>query len=125
MVLLLRRSQRVGAYRGKWAGISGFIEGPPDLQVLIEIDEETGLHGKAELDFIAKGEPLFVEDEGLGVRWLVHPYLFHVHDRSKIRLDWEHEEAKWVPPEDIGSYDTVPMLREILASVYRLGKGTL
>ena len=121
-VLLLRRSERVDTYQGRWAGISGFVEGHPDVQALVEIDEETSLHGKGDLEFIAKSEPLVVEDEELGIRWVVHPYLFHVHDRSKIKIDWEHQEAKWIAPGDIDNYQTVPMLKETLARVYKLKK---
>lgn len=122
-VLLLRRSERVGTYRGRWAGISGYIEGPPDVQALIEIDEETSLHGKGDLEFIGKSDPLVVEDEELGVRWVVHPYLFHITDRSKVKIDWEHKEARWIDPGDLGDYRTVPMLKETLARVYKL-RGT-
>jgi len=121
-ILLLRRSQRVDTYQGRWAGISGFVDKYPDVQALVEIDEETGLHGKGDLEFIAKGESLVVEDEALGVRWVVHPYLFHVHDRSKIRLDREHQEARWISPGDIDNYQTVPMLKKTLARVYKLKK---
>ena len=119
-ILLLRRSERVGSYQGRWAGVSGYVEEHPDVQVLVEIDEETGLHGKGDLEFISKGKPLVVEDEELGVRWVVHPYLFHVYERSKIKLDWEHKEARWIEPEDIDNYQTVPMLKETLARVYKL-----
>ena len=119
-VLLLRRSERVGSYWGRWAGVSGYIERFADVQVLVEIDEETSLHGKGDLEFISKGEPLVVEDEELGVRWVVHPYLFHVWDRSKIKIDWEHKEARWIEPKDIDNYQTVPMLKETLERVYKL-----
>ena len=98
------------------------LRGHPDVQALVEIDEETSLHGKGDLEFIAKSEPLMVEDEAFGVRWVVHPYLFHVHDRSKIKIDWEHQETRWVAPKDIDNYQTVPMLKETLASVYKLKK---
>ncbi len=119
-ILLLRRSEQVGTYRGRWAGVSGYIEGPPDVQALVEIDEETGLHGKGDLEFVGKGEPLVVEDEELGVRWVVHPYLFHIHDRSKVKIDWEHKEARWIDPQDIDDYPAVPGLKETLARVYKL-----
>ena len=117
-ILLLRRSERVTSYQGRWAGVSGSVERTPDVQVLVEIDEETGLHGRGDLEFIKKGEPLVVEDEELGIRWTVHPYLFYVHDRSLVRIDWEHSEARWIDPRDIDNYQTVPMLKETLARVY-------
>lgn len=116
-ILLLRRSERVGSYQGRWAGVSGYIEKTPDEQALVEIEEETSL-GEEDLDLIKKGEPLPVEDKKLGVRWLVHPYLFHIKDRGKVKIDWEHKETKWIAPEDLGKFETVPMLKEALARVY-------
>ena len=116
-ILLLRRSQKVGSYQGRWAGISGYVETTPDKQALTEISEETGLQPE-DLQLLKKGEILTVEDEELGTRWLVHPYLFHINDRSKIRTDWEHLDSKWISPKDIVNYATVPRLKEALDSVF-------
>ena len=118
-ILLLRRSERVGSYQGRWAGVSGYIEKTADEQARVEIEEETGLHGREDLELVRKSEPLVVEDKELGVRWVVHPYLFRINDRSKIKIDWEHKEARWIGPGDIDDYQTVPMLKETLALVYR------
>jgi 8-oxo-dGTP diphosphatase len=115
-ILILRRSGEVGSYRGSWAGVSGYIESTADEQALTEIEEETNLK-RDEVELIKKGEPLAVEDEGLGIRWLVHPYLFRIKDRDKIRIDWEHKEAKWIKPGDIERYQTVPKLKEALSRV--------
>jgi hypothetical protein len=106
----------VGSYRGKWAGVSGYIESTADEQALTEIEEETSL-ARTEVELVKKGEPLAVEDEGLGVRWLIHPYRFRIKDRDKIKIDWEHKEARWIKPEDIDEYPTVPKLKEALARV--------
>ena len=116
-ILLLRRSQQVGSYQGKWAGVSGYVETTPDEQAVTEIREETGLQPE-EIHLVRKGEILVVEDEELSVRWLVHPYLFHITDRGRIRTDWEHLEARWALPEEIGGFITVPCLKETLDSVY-------
>ena len=47
-ILLLRRSQNVKTMKGKWAGVSGFIEKsePPVSRALTEIQEETGMATK-------------------------------------------------------------------------------
>ena len=117
-ILLLRRSEQVGSYQGRWAGVSGYIEQTPDEQALVEIAEETGLSGE-DLKLVRRGKPLTVEDEKLGVRWVVHPFLFQIKDRGKIKIDWEHKETRWIDPKDIGNYQTVPMLKETLARVYK------
>lgn len=115
-ILILRRSGEVGSYQGRWAGVSGYIETTADEQALTEIEEETSL-SRQDVELVKRGEPLAVEDEGLGVRWVVHPYLFHIKDRDKIRIDWEHKEARWIAPKDIDNYQTVPKLKEALAQV--------
>jgi 8-oxo-dGTP diphosphatase len=115
-ILLLRRSEQVGSYQGRWAGVSGYIETTADEQALTEIAEETSLSGD-DLKLTKKGQPLTAEDEKLGVKWVVHPYLFHIKDRDKIRIDWEHKETRWINPEDIDNYPTVPKLKETLARV--------
>ena len=47
-LLIVQRSQRVGSYNARWAGISGFLEAgvTPEEQAYTEIREETGLQGK-------------------------------------------------------------------------------
>ncbi len=116
-ILLLRRSGRVGTYQGRWAAISGYIEKTADEQALTEIAEETGLSGR-DIELIRRGQPLEVRDEKLGIRWLVHPYLFRVKERGQVSIDWEHEEARWLDPKEIDNYPTVPSLKEALARVY-------
>jgi 8-oxo-dGTP diphosphatase len=115
-ILILRRSGEVGSYQGSWAGVSGYIESTADEQALTEIEEETSLR-RDEVELLKKGKPLAVEDEGLGTRWVVHPYLFRIKDRDKIRIDWEHKESRWIKPEDIERYQTVPKLKEALSRV--------
>ncbi len=116
-ILILRRSQQVGSYQGRWAGVSGYIETTADEQALVEIEEETSLCGE-DRKLVKRGRPLLIEDEKLGVKWMVHPYLFHIKDQGKIKIDWEHKEMKWIAPKDIDKYQTVPMLKETLARVH-------
>ena len=119
-ILILLRSEHVSTYKGRWAGVSGSIdEGKTaDEQALREIEEETGL-SREDIELLRKGEPLLIDDEKLGFRKVVHPYLFHIKDRGKIKIDWEHKEARWIKPEDMDSYETVPRLKETLARVYK------
>ena len=116
-ILILRRSQMVGSYQGRWAGVSGYVETTADEQTLIEIEEETGLCPE-DVELVRKGSPIEAEDEG--IKWVVHPYLFRIKERDKVKIDWEHNEKRWIKPEDIDSYQTVPRLKEALARVYQL-----
>jgi len=110
---LLRRSERVGTYRGRWAGISGYIEegNTPYQQALEEIKEEMGLD-REDVKLIKEGQPLEVVDEQMGRKWVVYPFRFQVMEPGKIEMDWEHTELRWIAPEDIGKYETVPKLLE-------------
>jgi len=115
-ILLLKRSEQVSSYRGKWAGVSGYLESEPDKQAFIEIQEETGLQ-PSEVTLVKKGKPVLIVDPETGAQWLVHPYLFYVNVKSKIKIDWEHKSARWVKLEEIADYATVPGLDKALAAV--------
>lgn len=119
-VLILRRSGRVGTYRGRWAGVSGYLEGTPSMaeqQARREIREETGLTA-ADLELVRAGQPLTFEDHELDTRWTVHPFLFRVRPGAAVAIDWEHTETRWIRPSALGRYRTVPRLKEALARVY-------
>ena len=86
-IVVLRRSERVSTYQGKWAGVSGYIEegSTPSQQAWIEIKEEAGLDAD-DVELVEEGLPLEVVDSEIG--------------------------RKWIVPEDIGRHETVPNLRE-------------
>ena len=113
-ILLLKRSQNVKTMKGKWAGVSGYIEKsePPVRRALTEIQEETGLAAK-NIEFLKEGKPLEATDSTrpADIIWVVHPFYFRANT-DEIRLDWEHDAYEWVKPAEIGSYDTVPHLKE-------------
>ncbi|WP_227352774.1 NUDIX domain-containing protein [Haladaptatus salinisoli] len=106
-VLLLRRSDEVGSYSGRWGGVAGHAEDDPDALAREEIEEETGLLDACE--FVRSGDPFEVVDESLDARWVVHPYLFDCASRDAT-TDWETTEAEWVPPTEILRRETVPDL---------------
>ncbi|MFC2018841.1 NUDIX domain-containing protein [Chloroflexota bacterium] len=117
-ILILQRSQHVSTSRGKWGGVSGNVEADStaDEQALVEIEEETGL-SREDVALVRKGEPMRIYDERFDLTKVIHPYLFHIEDRSKIRIDWEHTQVRWIKPDDMGNYDTMPRLKETLARV--------
>jgi len=116
LILLLRRSGRVGTYQRLWAGVSGYIETDALDQAITEIREETGLFNN-NIKLVKQGKPLEVIDRSLHRKWIVHPFLFHVLDPQKIMLDWEHTEFTWVKPRELERYKTVPGLAKALKAV--------
>lgn len=112
-VLLLRRSQQVGSYQQKWAGISGYVEeGQTSLQqVWVEIEEEAGLT-ESDLSLVKQGSPLEVIDDKLCRIWVVHPFRFNLSQPDQVKIDWEHSEYKWVHPREIINHECVPGLFE-------------
>ncbi|WP_336336606.1 NUDIX domain-containing protein [Haloarcula brevis] len=110
-VLLLRRSDAVGSYRGQWGGVAGHVADDagrdPETAARAEIDEETGLTGAATL--VRQGDPFRVADADRGVRWVVHPFLFDCEART-VTTNEETTETAWVHPPEILSRETVPRL---------------
>ena len=113
-LLLVRRSPRVGTYQGRWSAISGYLESSAYEQALQEIVEETRL-SEEDVKLMAAADPLEVIDATLGICWTIHPFLFEVSTSTRIRLDWENTEFRWVTVNELDSYATVPALKDALA----------
>ncbi len=120
-VLILRRSQQVGTYQGRWAGISGYLEPgtQPLQQALQEIQEEAGI-APSHVRLMAQAEPLSVADGNL--QWLVYPFIFELLPPSEPVLDWEHTEARWIDPKEFDSFETVPGLKAAFTAAWSVFK---
>ncbi len=108
-LLLLRRSDEVGSYPGRWGAVAGHAEGDPDAAAHEEIAGETGLDPSQEVTLVRRGEPFQVTDEAVGTRWTVHPFLYETATRD-IDTNWETAAAEWVRPPAILRRGTVPGL---------------
>ena len=116
-LLVLRRSERVGTYRGHWAGVSGYLErDDPEAQARTELAEELGL-GDGDVELAAAGAPLTIDDAASGRAWRVHPFRFGLRPGASPRLDWEHVELLWIRPEEMRALKTVPGLWEAWQNV--------
>ena len=114
-ILILKRSNEVRTYKGKWAGVSGYIEkGEEPLETAFkEIGEEIGLK-KSDVKLVREGEQVkFIDGEN---EWIIHPFLFHSR-KSDVAIDWEHSECRWIFPKEIVKYDTVPKLKEAMEAL--------
>lgn len=112
-ILLLCRSDKVGSYRGQWAGVSGFIESREGAEEAArrELLEEINL---AEPKFTRSIEPQMFRDGE--IVWCVHPFLVDAKD-PKIKTDWEHKSYEWVSPKDVSGYPTVPGLQQVICKL--------
>lgn len=112
-ILILKRSQKVGTNKGKWAAVSGYIERGegPEETALKEVREETGittarLEGRAGVLRVRDGTVL----------WSIYPFLFETEDEDVV-LDWEHTECAWLDLNEVPKYDTVPGFGKVLAAL--------
>ena len=117
-ILLLKRSERVHTYQGKWHTVAGYIDEPKPIRqkALEELEEELDIHSEDVSGFTA-GEPYEFFDEGAKKSWIVHPVLVELKNKPVVTLDWEHTEFKWISPNEVSGYDTVPKLDESLKRV--------
>lgn len=117
-VCLVRRSSNVRTHKGRWSGISGYLEGDPNEHFMVELQEETSLTSY-EYTLVRQAKPLVIHDDRDEQLWCVHPFLCEIHDPKMIRLDWENTELEWIEPEEMQNRDTVPGLWEVYETVSR------
>ncbi|MFQ5761416.1 MAG: NUDIX domain-containing protein [Candidatus Bathyarchaeia archaeon] len=116
--LILRRSEKVRTMKGRWAGVSGYVEGEEDIdeRAFKEVQEETGIDRSA-LRLVRRGGKVAAPDsEEADVLWIVHPYLFET-STSNVALNWESDGHRWVHSYELTQFDAVPRLREVLDAV--------
>lgn len=115
-ILLMKRSDKVYTYRGKWNTVAGYLDEPRPLKykILEELREEIGAGEDRIVSMKACG---VYEFRDRGNTWIVHPVLVELAD-SRIKLDWEHTEYRWIRPEEMKDYDTVPHLEDGLKIVF-------
>jgi len=108
-VLLLRRSDRVGSYSGRWGAVAGHAEGDPDAAARQEVREETGIDPHESTTLVRRGDQFTVVDVDLDTRWVVHPFLFDCETRD-VDPNEETAEYEWTAPTAILRRETVPDL---------------
>ncbi len=116
-ILLLKRSDKVRTYKGKWNGVGGYLDEvcPVREKVLEELREELGV-GEDTISAIYIGNAREETDDSIGKTWLIVPVLVKLKRKPQIRIDWEHTEYKWVSPVEIKGYDIVSGLESTLTA---------
>ena len=118
-ICLLKRSQSVGSAAGRWHCLTGYLNaGVPALaQALTEIAEETGFEADS-VTLVAAPQPLRIERPSQGWVWVIHPFLFDVPSPT-LRLDWEHDEYRWIDPAKLATSDVVPWAIDVWGALTR------
>jgi len=117
-LLLLKRSNKVKTMKGLWAGISGIIENDeaPLTRAKIEIFEEVGIKEKEISLLKSSDEMSVVSPQYDNHEWIIYPFLFEVKNRT-IQLNWENSDYRWINPEEISNFETVPSLDRVLLNL--------
>ncbi|MBR8640473.1 NUDIX domain-containing protein [Streptomyces tuirus] len=120
---LFKRSRDVGHDAGLWHCITGYLdgsrsadeEGSARAQALLELFEETGI-AVTDLVGFRGGRVLELSDDR-GGHWRVYTFRAET-ERRLLRLNWEHDAYRWVPPQSVARFDgQVPWLRDVLEEV--------
>ena len=114
-ILILKRSDKVRSMKGLWSGVSGIIENTevPKDRAEIEIYEELGIK-KDKIILLKSAEKIKISSPQYeNHEWEVFSYLFETME-TKIKLNWENSEFKWIDLDELKNYETVPNLDKIL-----------
>ena len=117
-ILILKRSDKVKSMKCLWAGISGIIENDetPLTRAKIEIFEEAGIH-EEQIELLKAIQQIKISSpQYKNHEWNIFPFLFKAKN-PEIKLNWENSEFKWIEPNEIKNYETVPELEKILFSL--------
>ena len=117
-ILILKRSDKVKSMKCLWAGISGIIENDetPLTRAKIEIFEEAGIH-EEQIELLKAIQQIKISSlQYKNHEWNIFPFLFKAKN-PEIKLNWENSEFKWIEPNKIKNYKTVPDLEKILFSL--------
>lgn len=117
-ILIMKRSDKVRTYQGKWNTVAGYLDEikPIEEKVIEEIEEETGIV-KSQIKSIKIGKIYSFTDEKINRKWIIQPVLVRLKEKPEIKLDWEHTDYRWIKKEDINRFDVVPNLKKSLNSV--------
>ena len=117
-ILILKRSDKVKSMKCLWAGISGIIENneTPLTRAKIEIFEEAGIR-EEQIELLKAVQQIKISaPQYKNHEWNIFPFLFKAKN-PEIKLNWENSEFRWIEPNEIKNYETVPELEKILFSL--------
>ena len=114
-ILILKRSDKVRSMKGLWSGVSGIIENDeiPINRAKIEIFEEIGII-EDKITLVKSIEKMkILSPQYENHEWEIFSFLFETKE-TKIKLNWENSDFKWINKNELKNYQTVPSLDKIL-----------
>ena len=114
-LLILKRSDKVRSMKGLWSGVSGIIEKgeTPINRAKIEIFEEIGIK-EDKITLVKSIEKMKISSPQYeNHEWEIFSFLFETKE-TKIKLNWENSDFKWINKNELKNYQTVPSLDKIL-----------
>ena len=112
-ILILKRSDKVGSFRGKRNTVSGYMDEPKSIieKAFEEIKEELGISPEF-IYSIKIGKKYKTKMSGIKKTWIVHPVVVELKEKPDLKLDWEHTEFRWIKPQQIKDFDVVDKLEK-------------
>ena len=119
-ILILKRSDQVLTYKGKWNTVAGYLDQVKPImdKVYEELREEVGI-SKEDINMFYLGDSYSFEDNYIEKIWIIYPILVILEKKPEIILDWEHTDYKWIEPSMISSYNIVPNMAKSLEMVIK------
>ncbi len=116
-ILLVKRSKNLRFFPGYWNGISGFLDDRKNLneKIKTEIEEEIGVKEDG-IKAIKIGQIFTLDQPKYKKVFIVFPVLVEIKT-SKIKLNYEASQYKWVSANDLKKYKLVPGFNEVVKSV--------
>ena len=113
-MLILKRSDRVGSFQGKWSSVTGYVEeGETPVQTAFkEMKEEISVSAPV---LLRQGRAVAVRRGNTA--WISHPFLFTLREGTEVKIDWERTDYTWISRGDLSNYDTVPGISGNLVSL--------
>ncbi len=120
-LLIAKRSDKVSIGQGKWSVLTGHLDRAVPIREIIleELKEEFGID-EEEVEIIKEKEVIEFQMPKSDVKLIALFVEVYLGRESKIVLDWEHTEYKWITQEEMSNYEFMPQL---IPFFYKLEEG--
>lgn len=113
-ILILKRSDKVGMAREKWAFIGGHFDELKTIKekTLEELYEETGIN-ENQIKEIIFGESYHYFEQEINRDWIIFPVLVRLSEEPNIIMNYEHTDFLWISPKNLPKYNPQGSVQKI------------